>query len=204
MGNIDECAVRTQNRAMVNSNREGFLPSTLRFLTLLTVASALAMIAVGCGDGGSSTTDTETGESGSPLSVPPPQNEAEREAESKAPEGASAVLRAIYRQFPAPQPNPKVKGSAGAIAAGEKACAGKTPLEAREEFLPRSDLSGFQREQVERIPDYEKSPSYSFPAGQLAASVYEKTLPPTEVAPYGFQGCVYALSRVLKARLAPK
>jgi hypothetical protein len=97
-----------------------------------------------------------------------------------------------------------VAGSAEAIAAGEQACADKTPAEVRDEFLPRGNTGEFQHELAERIPDYEKNPSFSFPAGQIAASIYENSLPSTKVAPYGFVGCVYSLSRVLKAELAPK
>jgi hypothetical protein len=181
------------------------LPNATRLVTLFILISAFPILVAGCGDDGSS------GQSGSPaagqegpLEVPPPQSEAEERAQAKALEGVSPMLRAIHRQFPAPRPNPKVKGSAEAIATGEEACAGKTPLEVREEFVPESDLSDFLREQVERIPDYERNPSYSFPAGQLAASVYETTLPPTDQAAYSFQGCVYALAKVLEAELASK
>ena len=90
-----------------------------------------------------------------------------KQREAEALEGASPLVRAIYRQFPPPRPNPKVKASAEALAAGEKACAGKTPIEVCEEFLPVSDLSGF---------------------GQLAASVYERSLPQTKPALCGCGG----------------
>jgi hypothetical protein len=130
-------------------------------------------------------------------------SDAERRAEANAPPGASPLLRAIYRQFPRPKPESSVKGSGAAIKAGENACEGKSAVQVRERYIGASDLTADQREAARRIERYERKPSFSFPAGQLAAFVYEKTLPKSILSPFNYQGCLYALSKGLKARLAP-
>jgi hypothetical protein len=160
----------------------------------LLALSSIAAFASGCGGDGSST---------AVLSLSPQRN-AELKGEAQAPKNASSLLRAIYRQFPAPKAAPSVKGSANAIEAGEAACAGKTPVQVREQFIGSSDLSEDQIAAVARIEQYEKHPSYSFPAGQLAALVYGKTLAESALADYGYQGCVHALARELEEKLAPK
>ncbi len=154
------------------------------------------MAAGGCGGGG----DEPSTETTSAF-----QREAER-AEAEAPKGASQVLRAIYRQFPKPEPSPQLKGSAKAIETGEKACNGKTPLEVREEFIDESNLLEAQAEAVAELPKYEKQEATngSFAAGQLAALVYERSLPEDKLAIFGYQGCVYSLARGVERRLAPE
>jgi hypothetical protein len=166
-----------------------------RALTALLLIAAVSA-AAGCGggddDGGAATTES------------PVQKEEER-AEAEAPKGASPVLRQIYRQFPPPKPDPAVRQSAGAIRAGERACRGKTPLEVREEFIGDSDLLEPQAELVAELPKLERSAAENgaFITGQLGALVYERTLP-ERVARYGYQGCVYSLSLVIKRRLAAR
>lgn len=115
------------------------------------------------------------------------------------------MLRQIYRQFPRPKPDPAVKRSAAVIRAGEEACRGKTPLEVREEFIDESDLLEPQAEMVAELPKLEKSADENgaFVTGQLGALVYERTLP-EKVARYGYLGCIYSLSLVIKRDLAPK
>lgn len=167
------------------------MPRASLMLAALLAVVALAILVGGCGSTDSTSTVSRV-------------EKEEKKAEAEAPKGASPQLRAIYLQFPPPKPNPGIGNSAKAIAAGEAACAGKTPLEVSEEFLSKSELSNEQREAVKMIGHYEKHPSYSFPAGQIAAGVYENTLPEPGVAVYGYQGCVYALAQGLEARLAPK
>jgi hypothetical protein len=96
-----------------------------------------------------------------------------------------------------------VKASAKVIKVGERECKGKTPLEIREEFIGESELNEEQEEVVNELERYEKNPSPSYPAGQLGALVYEKTLP-EKTADYGFQGCVYSLSLRVKRELENK
>ncbi len=99
---------------------------------------------------------------------------------------------------------PRWQGSAKAIEKGEATCEGKTPIEIREAFIAEADLSEDQQEAVSELPRFEANPSPSFPAGQVAALVYQRSLPGEILPSYGFQGCVYALSLGLKAELAPK
>ena len=110
------------------------------------------------------------------------------------------LLEGIYRQFQPPKPDPGVRGSGTAIKAGERECRAKTPVEVREEFIGESDLSKEQEELVKDLESYEGSPSPSYPAGQLGALVYENTLP-EQTAGFGFQGCIYSLSIVVKREL---
>jgi hypothetical protein len=91
--------------------------------------------------------------------------------------------------------------TAKAIRAGERACRGKRPIEVREEFLSKSSLLGEQEKAVKtELREAERHPSGDFVAGQLAALVYEGTLP-DKTAVYGYAGCVYALSQVYKRQL---
>ena len=122
--------------------------------------------------------------------------------EEPPPPNASPLLEDIYRQFQPPQPDPQVQGSAEALRKGIRTCRGMTPLQIRERFIAESDLTPDQAKAVQELPRHEGSPSPSFVAGQLAALVYEKALPEDEVATYGFQGCIYALSLQLKRELA--
>jgi hypothetical protein len=169
---------------------------------------AIATLAAGCGSTSSSSTGTSQGKPARSATADPstPGGSAEREA----PKGASPVLREIYRQFPKPRPNPAVKGSAGAIEAGEAACKGKTPRQAREAFYSEATEEGTlepnseEGKMIARLPAYEKNAHEdpSFVAGQLAADTYQATLP-EEIAQFGYQGCAYALARGLERELAP-
>jgi hypothetical protein len=159
---------------------------------LLTCACLL--LVAGCGSGGSSS------ETASPDVQLPKLTPAQR-----APKGASTLEREIYRQFPPPKPNPGAKGSAEAIAAGEKACRGKSPVEVKEEFFAaaRSRLLADQEKMIDEIGSFEQRSRTEpgFTAGQLAGGTYEATLPEA-VAIYGYQGCVYSLAKGLKHELA--
>jgi hypothetical protein len=98
-------------------------------------------------------------------------------------------------------------GAAAAIATGERACAGKTPLEVKEEFHAAAGphLEAEQAKMIARIGAYEgpAATDPGFVAGQLAADVYAATLE-EEAAQAGYRGCVHALARGLERRLAPK
>jgi hypothetical protein len=149
------------------------------------------------------------GEDSEPTTLSPAALEERKAAElAKLPEpppkGASIVLKEIYRQFQPPKPNPAVKGSAKAIKMGEASCKGKTPLEVREEFIADSELTDDQEESVSELEKFEKNPSAGFPAGQVAALVYQMSLPGEILPSYGFQGCAYQLSLRLKRELAPE
>jgi hypothetical protein len=76
-------------------------------------------------------------------------------------------------------------------------------VQVRERYIGASDLTADQREAATQIKRYERNPSFSFPAGQLAAFVYEKTLPKSILSTFNYQGCLYALAKGLKASLAP-
>jgi hypothetical protein len=121
--------------------------------------------------------------------------------EEPPPKQASPLLREIYRQFQPPEADPEVKGSAEAIREGERECRGKTPLEVREEFIAEADLSEDQERAVSELEKFERNPSPSFPAGQVAALVYQSTVSDELLAGYGFQGCVYSLSLGVKQQL---
>jgi hypothetical protein len=173
----------------------------------LTVAFLLGTVFIaGCGSSGSDSSSTEAATA--PATYPTaPGGKAEKEA----PEGASATLRALYRQFPKPTPNPEVKGSAKAIRAGEAACKGKTPSQVKAAFYSAAIEEGNlkagspEAKMIAKLPSYEaKAPQDSaFVAGQLAADTYQATLPEA-VAQFGYQGCVYSLALRLKRELAPK
>lgn len=183
-----------------------------RTLPSALIAALLASLLVlaGCGSNGTPT-------AGSAQS-PPPETPAARAAvrsaaaaakaaEAKAPKGASPTLRQIYRQFPAPKPDPEVKGSAAAIKAGKRACQDKTPTEVKEEFFPAAqpNLAPEQTKMIARVGSFEANAGKdaSFVAGQLAADTYQATLPEA-VAQAGYQGCIYSLARGLEHRLAPQ
>jgi hypothetical protein len=159
---------------------------------LLTCACLLLF--AGCGSGGTSS------ETASPDVQLPKLTPAQR-----APKGASTLEREIYRQFPPPKANPEASGSAKAIAAGERACRGKSPVEVKEEFFAaaRSRLLADQEKMIDEIGRFEQRSRTEpgFTAGQLAAGTYEATLPEA-VAIYGYQGCVYSLAKGLKRELA--
>jgi hypothetical protein len=114
-------------------------------------------------------------------------------------------------RLPLSAPDPEVKRSAAAIAAEKRTCANKTPLQAKEAYLPivfrRGKLKATSEEakMIARIAHYEQISSHdqSFVAGQLAADAYQATLP-TAIGQYGYEGCIYAPVRRLERQLAPK
>ncbi len=176
-------------------------------MRLPSLAAALLCLASGgllaaCGSGSSSSTST----SAEVRKAVAAAAKLRRAAEARAPKGASPTLRAIYATFPPPQPNPQDKSSGPAIHRGLLACRGKSPTEVKEEFYgaARSNLTSEQDKMINRIAHFEghSSTDVSFTAGQLAADVYEATLP-EGIAQYGYQGCVYALAQGLEKRLAP-
>jgi hypothetical protein len=126
-----------------------------------------------------------------------------------APKGSSTFVKELYRQFPPPEPDPRVAGAAAAIRAGERACAGKTPVQVKEAFYHaaleggRLDPESSQAEMIEKIDQFEAhvTTEASFTAGQLAADAYGATLP-VALAASGFQGCIYALAKQLERRVS--
>jgi hypothetical protein len=159
-------------------------------LAALTVCGCLGLMA-GCGSSGS---DNST----------PAVHLPKLTAAQRAPKGASPVEREIYRQFPPPKPDPGVPKSAKVIRAGEKACRGKTPLEVKEEFYAEasSKLLPAQKQTIAEIGRWAKRKTdEGFTAGQLAADVYQATLP-VAVNRFGYQGCIYSLALRLKHELA--
>jgi hypothetical protein len=179
-------------------------------------AAALAVIAlvapalptVGCGSGGEETSAW--------------QRAAERQAEltgggrtsrsspaNRPPKDSTPFIKELYRQFPPPEPQPEVRGSAAAIKVGEKTCAGKTPVEVKEAFFPiaveKGDLdpNSSQGKMIARIDEFERhiTEEVSFISGQLAAGAYQATLPP-RLASSGFQGCIYAMAKELERRVS--
>lgn len=116
------------------------------------------------------------------------------------------ITEQLARTFPVPKPGPgSLPGAASAIEAGRKACKGRTPLQVREEFIESAQgLSDEQETMIGELPKYEKQAvTLNFVAGQLAAGVYEATLP-EEKAAAGYQGCVYELALQLRRELAKK
>ena len=161
----------------------------MRGLCTALALMGILVLAAGCGGGGETKPTTVSEQAQLKALAEPP------------PKGASPVLKSIYREFQPPKPDPAVKASAKVIKTGERKCKDKTPLEVREEFIGESELNEEQEEAVNELERYEKHPSPSYPAGQLGALVYEKTLPEA-TASYGFQGCVYSLSLRVKHELA--
>jgi hypothetical protein len=169
----------------------GRKPRAPAALAALAVCGCLGL--AGCGAGGS--------ESSTAPNVHLPQTSAAQ----LAPQGASPFERDLYRQFPPPKPDPNVPKSAAAIRTGEKACRGKTPLEVKNEFYPRasSTLLASQKQMIGEIGRWAKrsKSDAGFTAGQLAADVYQATLPEA-LRRFGYEGCVYSLALRLKHELA--
>jgi hypothetical protein len=114
----------------------------------------------------------------------------------------------LAQTFPKPEPEPESPpGTAAAIESGRQACAGKTPIQVREEFSAAAEaeagLEEGQKEMLAEIETYEKQASSNFAAGQLGAGVYEATLPEKQRIA-GYQGCVYELALQLRRELAKK
>jgi hypothetical protein len=120
------------------------------------------------------------------------------------------MVRELYREFPPPQVPKGVKGAAAAIKAGERACAGKTPAQVTEKYLPIALEQGGLKagtEEAKMIAEtgrYQKNieTEASFTSGQLAAGAYQATLPP-RLQKAGYQGCIYSLARALEKELYP-
>jgi hypothetical protein len=156
---------------------------------LALTMTTLTLAACGCGDSGSGQSAAET-TSASLITPNMPQT------------------KVIAKQFPKPVPVENAPaGAMKAIRAGEKACKGKTPTEVRDEFLGNAqeggELNEGQEEMLNELPQFEKQARTSpdFAAGQLAAGVYEATLP-ERLARSGYQGCVYELALQLRRELA--
>jgi hypothetical protein len=180
----------------------------MRLLTLLCLMTALPLSA--CGSSGSSSLATDGAQAPAGAAAAKAEVAAAKQrhaAEAKAPKGASPTLRALYATFPRPGSNPEVKRSSSAIHAGIAACQGKTPTEVKARFYAaaKPNLAYEQAKMIDRIATFEghSSTDASFTAGQLAADVYQATLP-AGVSEYGYEGCVYALARGLEKRLAPR
>jgi hypothetical protein len=177
---------------------------------------------VGCGSGGSdsSSSSTSPSTSSSPSTTPEqaksPQPTDSSDQSSAKPKSASpnpapidkANLRvkALKESFPPPKPAPKAKGlSEKAISQGQEACAGKTPSQVKAAYLNQAKpkLEPDQLKLVSELARYEAEAKdeASFIAGQIAATVYAATLPEAQ-HDYGFEGCVYALSRVLAGEIS--
>jgi hypothetical protein len=157
----------------------------------------LALLAIfalgGCGSDAASTSSTYS----APPATATKQRAQGKGTQAKPPKDASPALRSIRRQFTAPKPDPRLKGSAQAIKAGERACKGKTPSQVKAQYFSaaRSNLAPAQIKTVERIGAYEarEAKDPSFAAGQLAAVVYAASQP-LALNQFAYQGCVYALA----------
>ena len=119
-----------------------------------------------------------------------------------------SITEKLARVFPVPKAEPSdLPGAAAAIEAGRDACRGKTPEEVRDEYMAAGEaeagLEEGQKEMLEEIDRFEKQGRYSpsFAAGQLAAGVYEATLPELQ-RNAGYRGCVYELAVQLRHELA--
>jgi hypothetical protein len=125
------------------------------------------------------------------------------------PKGSSPFARELYRQFPPPEADPQVKGSEAAIEAGERACAGKTPLEVKETYFQiavergRIDPESPEGRTIEEIERFEArvTEEPSFAAGQLATAAYRETRP-ARLANFAGRGCIYALAKALERRVS--
>jgi hypothetical protein len=182
-------------------------------------AFAIAIIAAGpaiagCGGGGEVDKEVSTPTFSEDETTPPDATYPEPTVPEDAPQppkGASPVLKEIYRQFTPPEPDPRFKGSARAIAAGKAACTGRTPVEVERRYYPIAvrkgnlDPDSDKAKMIAQIERFARTSSRdsSFVAGQLAAGAYQATLP-TRIAAFGYQGCVYALARQLQRELAPR
>lgn len=167
-------------------------------------ATLLALVLAIAGCGGSS-------DSGDATTTPPEATFPEPTVPKGAPQppkGSPPVVRDVYRQFTLRKPDPRVKGSAKAIAAGRAACKGLTPVDVERKYYPMAVAAGGleadsgQAKMIAEIGKYAKQATRdpSFVAGQLAADAYQATLP-QRVATFGYGGCVYELARRLEKQL---
>jgi hypothetical protein len=168
-----------------------------RLASALVLGAAAATLLASCGNGGSGSTEqTEAA-----------QQQSGAGAQKPLPPGAP-ISEVLGRQFPKPKPATGAPpGSQAAIDAGRKACKGKTPIEVRNEFLAEAQASGRlnsgQEKMISELDHFESQAARSpdFVAGQLAAGVYEATLP-DNLRIAGYQGCVYELARQLEKEIA--
>lgn len=161
---------------------------------VLVLGAAAAVLMAGCGGGNDNSESAGNAESQNSSAAKPLPPDAPM----------SKVLR---RQFPPPEPQPgSPPGAQAAIEAGRHACKGKTPAQVRDEFLAEAKASGQlnpgQEKMLAEIGHFEKQSDVTpdFVAGQLAAGVYEATLP-EQWRISGYQGCVYELARQLEKEL---
>jgi hypothetical protein len=118
------------------------------------------------------------------------------------------ITEQLALTFPKPKVEPgSLPGTAQAIEAGREACNGKTPVQVREEFIGAAEneegLNEGQKEMVGEIAKFEKQTTSNFVAGQLAAGVYEATLPERQQIA-GYRGCVYELALQARRELSKK
>jgi hypothetical protein len=165
---------------------------------VLFLGLALASIAVfalsACGS------DDDNGSS-SDASAPESTVESAPTVDPNAP-----LTQQLKEVFPPPEPLAGSPPKAEAfIKQGQKACKGKTPSQVVDEFLPAAeenkDYDKQQLELISEIGSYEENPTSDFAAGQIAAGVYEATLPELQQRS-GYQGCVYELALHLRRELA--
>jgi hypothetical protein len=170
--------------------------TTIEYRAIRTAATVLAAGALlaGCGGGDDAATEAK-----------PSRTAIGGQAEKQAPKGAAPTLKAIYRQFPKPHHPVGVKGAAAAVQAGEEACRGLTPTQAKNRFYSKAadDLLPDQKKMVGELENLAGNAAgdASFVAGQLAALVYEKSLAEEKLARYGYQGCIYQLARGFEQKL---
>ncbi len=166
---------------------------------VVALSSVAALAFAGCG-GDSGTEGAGTAQTSSSSG-----SSAQKPLPADAP-----VTKVIAAQFPKPVPSEGAPPQAKKwIAAGEAACKGKTPTEVLNQFVSAAEaktkFTTAQRKMLGEIAHYEKQATHSsdFAAGQLAAGVYERSLPQLQGLP-GYQGCVYQLSLQLRRELAGK
>jgi hypothetical protein len=159
---------------------------------VLALGSMATALLTGCG--GDSDSEQTAGAEGNPA--------------SSALSPRAPLTEQLARVFPVPKAEPTdLPGAAKAIAAGRAACRGKTPVEVRDEFMAAAEaeagLNEGQKEMLVEIARFEEQARHSpnFAAGQLAAGVYEATLPELKRMA-GFRGCVYELALQLRHELA--
>ena len=167
----------------------------------MTLVATAALFLSACGGGGNG----ESTESEQTFTPPKPQASGFANGGKGGKREGSAT---IATQFPEPKPQPQSPpGAQKAIDAGRRACKGKTPVQVRDEFMAEAEASGLlnegQKKMIADLARYEKQATTSpdFVAGQLAAGVYEATLP-ERLRIAGYQGCVYELAQQLQKEIA--
>lgn len=166
-------------------------------MTLFATA-ALFLSACGGGDDGESAMTEQN------VEQPPPVSGFAHGGKGGKREGSATIAAS----FPKPKPQPNAPpGAQKAIDAGSRACRGKTPRQVRDEFMAEAEAGGLlnegQKKMIANIAQYESQARSGpdFVAGQLAAGVYEATLPEAlRIA--GYQGCVYELAQQLQKEIA--